>query len=84
MMKVLRGLLIGLVSAGLLSQMPSTGARADIAVFDPDDFGEATTLWQPNQTALGMKFVLVNGALVLDDGVSTNVRPGRVLRQGSA
>jgi N-acyl-D-amino-acid deacylase len=60
------------------------GARADIAVFDPDDFGEATTLWQPNQTALGMKFVLVNGALVLDDGVSTNVRPGRVLRQGSA
>ncbi len=60
------------------------GARADIAVFDPKGFGEAATLWQPNQTALGMKFVLVNGALVLDDGAATNMRPGQVLRQGTA
>ncbi len=61
-----------------------TGARADIAVFDPLAFAEAATLWQPNQTATGMKFVLVNGALVLDDGAATDNRPGQVLRKGAS
>jgi N-acyl-D-amino-acid deacylase len=59
------------------------GACADIAIFDPIEFSETATLWQPNQTASGMKFVLVNGALVLDDGASTDTRPGQVLRKGS-
>lgn len=60
------------------------GAWADIAVFDPDGFTEAATLWQPNQIAQGMKFVLVNGALVLDHGENTNTRPGQVLRHGQS
>lgn len=60
------------------------GAWADIAVFDPDGFTEAATLWQPNQIAQGMKFVLVNGALVLDHGETTNTRPGQVLRHGQS
>jgi N-acyl-D-amino-acid deacylase len=70
---------LNLADRGILKQ----GVRADIAVFDPKGFGEAASLWQPNQIAQGMKFVLVNGVLVLDDGVNTNMRPGQVLRQGS-
>jgi N-acyl-D-aspartate/D-glutamate deacylase len=70
---------LNLANRGVLRK----GARADIAVFDPEVFADAATLWQPNQTALGMNFVLVNGALVLDHGAITKNRPGRVLRHGS-
>jgi N-acyl-D-aspartate/D-glutamate deacylase len=71
---------LNLAARGVLRQ----GARADIAVFDPRAFAEAATLWQPNQTATGMKFVLVNGALVLDHGALTDSRPGQVLRKGTS
>ncbi|MBT4042052.1 MAG: amidohydrolase family protein [Rhodospirillaceae bacterium] len=71
---------LNLTNRGVLAP----GAWADIAIFDPDAFGETATLWQPNQIASGMKFVLVNGALVLDHGENTNTRPGQVLRQGQS
>lgn len=58
------------------------GAHADIAVFDPNFFGERATLWEPNKTASGMEFVLVNGTPALSGGVPTGTRSGVVLRRG--
>lgn len=57
------------------------GAAADIAVFDPENFGERATQWEPNRTATGMRHVLVNGEPVLKDGEMTGCRSGSVLRR---
>ena len=56
------------------------GARADLAIFDPSDFAERGTTFEPNQTATGMRHVLVNGAFALRDGALTGHRAGHVLR----
>ena len=57
------------------------GARADIAVFDPAEFGERATTYEPNQLATGMAHVVVNGVLTLRDGSLTGERGGQVLRR---
>lgn len=56
------------------------GAAADVIVFDFDRFTDRATFAQPHAQAEGMKFVLVNGELVWDDGKMTRSRPGKVLR----
>ena len=61
-----------------------TGARADIAVFDPESFGERGTTFEPNLLASGMKHVVVNGVLTLSDGHLTGQRAGEVLRRKGA
>ncbi len=60
------------------------GAFADIVVFDPDEFGERATTWEPNQTAVGMKHVIVNGELAIYDGRLTDKRSGQVIRKKSS
>jgi N-acyl-D-amino-acid deacylase len=56
------------------------GYRADLAIFDPLTFGERGTLAAPNQLAVGMRHVLVNGVVELADGQFTAYRGGQVLR----
>lgn len=68
--------ILGLLDRGTLA----IGARADIAVFDPEKFGEAGTLFAPNQVASGMRHVIVNGVPTLSDGQLTGRRAGEVLR----
>ena len=57
------------------------GAQADIAIFDPATFGERGTTFEPNQLAVGMRHVLVNGIAALKDGVRTEQRAGTVLKR---
>ena len=57
------------------------GARADIAVFSEDQFGERGTMFEPNQLAHGMHHVVVNGVATLSNGVLTGARAGQVLRK---
>jgi N-acyl-D-amino-acid deacylase len=57
------------------------GARADVAVFDPDGFEERATTFEPNVLAAGMRHVLVNGVPALRDGRLTGARAGEVLRR---
>ena len=57
------------------------GARADIAVFSAQDFGERGTTFEPNQLARGMHHVIVNGVATLSDGALTGARAGQVLRK---
>ena len=55
------------------------GMKADIAVFDPATVADKATFERPHQYAVGVKYVLVNGKVVIDDGKLTAERPGRIL-----
>jgi N-acyl-D-amino-acid deacylase len=57
------------------------GACADLCVFDPRTVRDAATYDTPTQPAVGIRHVLVNGALALQDGAPTGTRAGRVLRR---
>ena len=58
------------------------GMDADIAVFDPATVQDRETYQQPNQTCIGMKYVLVNGAFAIRDGeLDTKAFPGRPVRR---
>jgi dihydroorotase/N-acyl-D-amino-acid deacylase len=56
------------------------GMWADVVVFDPDTIRDVATFDNPNQLSEGMRYVLVNGVTVIDDGKMTNALPGKVLR----
>jgi N-acyl-D-aspartate/D-glutamate deacylase len=68
---------LGLRDRGVLA----TGAQADIVVFDPEQYGERGTTFEPNQPATGVEHVFVNGVLSLSGGVLTPERAGQVLRR---
>ena len=55
------------------------GMWADVVVFDPDTIHDVATFENPNQLSEGMRFVLVNGVPVIDEGKMTNALPGKVL-----
>ena len=55
------------------------GMWADVVVFDPETVRDLATFDQPNQLSEGMRFVLVNGVPVIEDGKMTNALPGKVL-----
>ena len=56
------------------------GLAADVIVFDYDQIADNATFSKPHALSTGMKYVLVNGVIVLSDGQFTGQRPGRVLR----
>ena len=56
------------------------GAPADLIVFDYEQITDKASFRQPDAVSMGMKFVLVNGQVVLQSGKLTRRRPGRVLR----
>jgi N-acyl-D-aspartate/D-glutamate deacylase len=55
------------------------GAFADIVVFDPQRFAARATYEQPTMLAAGVRHVVVNGVLAVDDGVLTGRAAGRAL-----
>lgn len=57
-----------------------TGFAADIVVFDPDKVGETNSYKTPKSYPSGIRYVLVNGILVVDKGEHTHAKPGKVLR----
>jgi N-acyl-D-amino-acid deacylase len=56
------------------------GAFADLVVFDPATIRDRATFENPRQYAEGVRYVVVNGHLVVDGGRMTEARPGRALR----
>ena len=56
------------------------GMWADVVVFDPETIRDVATFEKPNQLSEGMRFVLVNGIPVIEEGKMTNALPGKVLR----
>jgi len=55
------------------------GAFADIVVFDPKRFAERSTYEQPTLPAAGVRAVVVNGVLAVDNGALTGAAAGRAL-----
>lgn len=70
---------LGLVDRGRVQE----GQVADLVLFDPElledaaDFGAEAMRYSE-----GVDFLWVNGALVIDDGVLTEARPGQLLKRG--
>ena len=56
------------------------GYYADLAIFDPKTILDKATFEDPHQYAVGVISVIVNGEIVIDQGVHNGNRPGRVLR----
>ena len=67
---------LGIHDRGLITK----GYFADIAIFDPDEIIDKATFENPHQYAIGTKFVLVNGTVVVENGQHTGARPGRILQ----
>ena len=57
-----------------------SGYFADLVLFDPALIADRATYAQPQQFALGVSHVIVNGQLVLREGRLTGARPGRFVR----
>jgi N-acyl-D-aspartate/D-glutamate deacylase len=58
------------------------GYRADLAIFDPDDFRDRATYADPHQFPSGARTcVIVNGELVVENAKHTQALPGKVLRR---
>ena len=56
------------------------GFFADLAIFDPATIADRATFDRPNQYAVGMRHVFVNGTQVLAEGEHPGATPGRVVR----
>lgn len=57
------------------------GYFADMVVFDPKVVSDKATFEKPYQFAEGIEYVLVNGQVVIDEGLLTKGLFGRVLRR---
>ena len=60
------------------------GYRADITMFDPEDFRDEATYSDPHRYPSGARTtVIVNGNLVVENASHTGATPGMVLRRGA-
>jgi N-acyl-D-amino-acid deacylase len=55
------------------------GMKADIIIFDPKTITDRSTFEQPHAYSEGVKYSIVNGKVVLDNGTHTGARPGRII-----
>jgi N-acyl-D-aspartate/D-glutamate deacylase len=60
------------------------GADADVIAFDPATVSDRSTYQQPMEPSIGMKFVIVNGTVLIDGGkMLPGTFPGRALTRDS-
>ena len=57
------------------------GFAADLVLFDPARVQDKAEFNKPHQYSTGFDFVLVNGAIAVDDGKPNTTRQGRILRR---
>ncbi len=68
--------LLGLTDRGLLKQ----GYFADVIAFDPATIADTATYTHPENLAIGMRYIFINGTLAVRDGTYTGALAGKVLR----
>jgi N-acyl-D-amino-acid deacylase len=56
------------------------GYFADICIFDENEISDASEYNEPHQYSKGIKYVWVNGALSIDNGVQNMTRKGMAIR----
>jgi N-acyl-D-aspartate/D-glutamate deacylase len=60
------------------------GYRADVAIFDPNDFRDEATYADPHRYPSGGRTtVIVNGTVVVENATHTGATPGAVLRRAT-
>jgi N-acyl-D-amino-acid deacylase len=59
------------------------GYFADVVILDPDTIQDHATFTRPHQYATGVRDVLVNGELVLQNGEHTGATPGQVVHRSA-
>ncbi len=69
----------GIQERGFLRQ----GYFADVIIFDEKAVAEKATYEEPTQLATGMKWVIVNGKIAVDEGKYNNTFAGRALRKNA-
>ena len=57
------------------------GQKADIVIFDPNKVKAKATFVNPKQPAVGFEWVMINGNLVIENGILKEERYGEVLRK---
>ncbi|KND88682.1 N-acyl-D-glutamate deacylase [Tolypocladium ophioglossoides CBS 100239] len=57
------------------------GSAADLVLFDPEAIKDMATFEEPKLPSRGIRFVLVNGEVALDEGKMTGARGGKTLRR---
>ena len=61
------------------------GYRADVAIFDPEDFCDRATYADPHQYPTGARTsAIVNGVMVVENAAHTGALPGRVPRRDAS
>jgi N-acyl-D-aspartate/D-glutamate deacylase len=66
---------IGMIDRGLIAP----GLAADLTIFNPDTVIDRATYDDPALPSEGIRFVIVNGVIALDDGAPANAQGGRPL-----
>jgi N-acyl-D-amino-acid deacylase len=56
------------------------GFAADIVIFNPDEVNDNSTYEKPHQYSTGFKYVIVNGAITVDNNQHNGTRNGKTLR----
>jgi N-acyl-D-aspartate/D-glutamate deacylase len=56
------------------------GMFADIVIFDAQTIADRATYEEPHQLPDGIRYVIVNGVVVMRDKQLTGAKPGRALR----
>jgi len=60
------------------------GYRADVTIFDPEDFRDEATYAVPHCYPSGARTtVIINGTIVIDNATHTGATPGAVLRRAA-
>jgi N-acyl-D-aspartate/D-glutamate deacylase len=70
---------LGLKDRGVLK----TGCFADVLVFDPKTIRDLATFANPKVLSTGIRYLLVNGKLAVDNGRLTDALSGRCLQHSS-
>ncbi|HDI12200.1 MAG TPA: D-aminoacylase [Candidatus Bathyarchaeota archaeon] len=70
---------LGLKDRGLIKE----GMWADITIFNPRKITDKATFTAPHQYPEGIKYVIINGKIVIEKGEHTKEKPGKVLRRAS-
>jgi N-acyl-D-amino-acid deacylase len=68
---------LGLKDRGILKE----GFFADITIFDQETIAEQATFTSPHNYSTGIKHVLVNGKLTINDGKHESVTNGAILKK---
>ena len=54
-------------------------AKADLVIFDPATIHDSATYTEPQRLADGVRWVLVNGRIAIDNAKPTGQKAGRML-----